>query len=74
MDRPCSAIRFVTPDARHFGQDTAQLAQRRAVYAAAKAKHPERRSRAIRNWDPLLIVTLNPERETANSEPESNAA
>ena len=69
-----SAIRFVTPDARHFGQDTAQLAKRRAVYAAAKAKHPERWSRAIRNWDPILVVTLNPERESVRSEPQSNAA
>src|SRR5690606_19384171 len=37
-----SAIRFVTPDARHFGHDTAQLAKRRKVYEAAKAKYPER--------------------------------
>jgi putative transposase len=69
-----SAIRFVTPNARHFGQDTPQLAKRRAVYAAAQAKHPERWSRTTRNWDPILIVTLNPERESARSEPQSNAA
>ncbi len=69
-----SAIRFVTPDARHFGQDTAQFAKRRAVYAAAQAKHPERWSQTTRNWDPILVVTLNPERESVHSEQQKNAA
>lgn len=39
-----SAIRFVTPDARHFGHDTAQLSKRRKVYEAAKATHHHRYS------------------------------
>jgi putative transposase len=69
-----SAIRFVTPDARHFGHDTAQLAKRRAVYEAARAKHPERWSRSTRNWNPILVVTLNPERENTHSKPQANAA
>ncbi|MGH7654736.1 MAG: transposase, partial [Gemmatimonadaceae bacterium] len=57
-----SAIRFVTPAARHAGRDTAQLRARQAVYAAARARHPARWSRATRNWTPIPIVTLNPER------------
>lgn len=51
-----SAIRFVAPDARHFGQDTAQLAKRRAVYAAAQAKHPERWSRHTATGTPFLSL------------------
>ena len=61
-----SAIRFVTPDSRHFGHDAAQLAKRREVYEAAKAKHPERWTRSTRNWEPIPIVILNPERGTAH--------
>lgn len=30
------------------------------VYAAAKAKHPERWSGDTRNWTPVGAVTLNP--------------
>jgi transposase InsO family protein len=63
-----SAIRFVTPDARHFGHDTTQLAKRREVYEAARARHPERWSKSTRNWNPILIVTLNPERDSAQPE------
>ena len=69
-----SAIRFVTPDARHFGFDLNQLAQRRKTYALARAKHPERWSRATRNWEPILIVTLNPERDSVVSEPAKRTA
>lgn len=69
-----SAIRFVTPDARHFGHDAAQLAKRREVYAAARAKHPGRWSRSTRNWDPILIVTLNPDRDLAQPEPLKKSA
>ena len=69
-----SAIRFVTPDARHFGLDLAQLAQRRKTYELARAKHPERWSRASRNWEPILIVTLNPERDSVVPEPAKQTA
>ncbi|RKH24501.1 hypothetical protein D7Y13_26220, partial [Corallococcus praedator] len=37
-----SAIRFVTPEARHFGLDVSLLAQRHQVYLRARARHPER--------------------------------
>ena len=60
-----SAVRFVTPDERHAGQDTALLgSQSHQVYAAAKAKHPQRWSGSTRNWEPLRVVHLNPEQQT----------
>jgi transposase InsO family protein len=55
-----SAIRFVTPDARHAGRDTALLLARRAVYTRARRRTPARWSGAIRNWNPIAAVRLNP--------------
>lgn len=57
-----SKIRFVTPTQRHHGEDKAILAKRVEVYAAAKAKHPERWSGNTRNWIPIAAVTLNPDK------------
>ena len=57
-----SAIRFVTPQARHRGEDKALLANRHAVYQAAREKHPARWSGRTRNWHPIGAVWLNPER------------
>src|SRR5690606_37316968 len=37
-----SAIRFVTPNARHAGHDGATLASRATLYANARAQNPER--------------------------------
>jgi putative transposase len=56
-----SAIRFVTPNERHYGRERAVLARRRVVYARARAKHPERWSTGTRNWSPIGVVVLNPE-------------
>lgn len=56
-----SAIRFVTPDQRHFGQEHEVLARRRELYAAARRANPERWTRTTRNWSPILSVVLNPE-------------
>ena len=36
-----SAIRFVTPDARHAGHDYATLANRASLYADARAQNPD---------------------------------
>lgn len=58
-----SAIRFVTPDDRHFGRDAALLAQRHQVYQRARARHPERWSRDTRDWTPAGPVRLNPSPE-----------
>ena len=62
-----SAISFVTPSQRHAGLDAALLEQRITVYAAAKEKHPERWSGAARNWQPVRVVHLNPEKQTKES-------
>jgi putative transposase len=58
-----SAIRYVTPHERHSGQDKAILANRAVVYQTARAMNPERWSgRPVRNWSPIEIVHLNPEK------------
>jgi transposase InsO family protein len=57
-----SAIRFVTPDDRHFGRQEAILENRKAVYEQARRRHPERWAGATRNWTPVDAVQLNPER------------
>lgn len=58
-----SALRFVTPQQRYQGQDASILADRKAVYEAAKATKSERwRGRAIRNWTPAPPTYLNPEK------------
>jgi len=58
-----SAIKFVTPEQRHSGEDKDILARRKQVYQQAKLKHPERWSGEIRNWDEIGEVYLNPENE-----------
>jgi transposase InsO family protein len=58
-----SAIRFVTPDDRHAGRDTALLLARRAVYLRARGRTPGRWSKDVRNWKPVNAVRLNPDRD-----------
>lgn len=58
-----SAIKFVTPEQRHTGEDKEILARRKQVYQQAKLKYPERWSGEIRNWDEIAEVYLNPEDE-----------
>jgi transposase InsO family protein len=58
-----SAIRFVTPDERHDGRETAVLANRVRVYERARRKNPNRWSRRTRNWTPAPAVFLNPKRD-----------
>ena len=58
-----SAIRYVTPDQRHYGQERMILEQRQRVYADAKARHPERWSRDTRDWTRVAEVRLNPGRQ-----------
>ncbi len=59
-----SALKFVTPDQCHRGEDTVILAQRSALYEAAKAQRPDRWSGPTRNWQPEEIVYLNPCKST----------
>lgn len=55
-----SGINFVTPGARHRGEDHRQLARRKAVYEQARRSNPRRWSGQTRNWEPMGAVPLNP--------------
>lgn len=55
-----SAIRFVTPEERHTGQDAALRRARHTLYQKAQQRTPERWSRRTRNWTPIPEVRLNP--------------
>jgi len=57
-----SGIRYVTPAQRHAGQDGAVLIARHAVYQDARQRNPQRWSGSTRDWTPIGVVTLNPER------------
>ncbi len=63
-----SAIRFVTPDARHAGRDHQTLASRTSLHANARAQNPGRWSGKTRNWQPAGPVWLNPETEISAPE------
>lgn len=69
-----SAIRFVTPDQRHFGQEEAILANRQEVYEEARRKNPSRWSGSIRDWSPVEEVLLNPQHQPAKNAEKSQAA
>jgi putative transposase len=59
-----SGIRYVTPAQRHAGHDRALLAERHAIYQRAQERNPRRWTGATRNWTPISVVTLNPERDS----------
>lgn len=40
------------------------LAERHALYQAARERHPRRWTTTTRNWTPISAVTLNPERDS----------
>lgn len=63
-----SAIRFVTPDDRHYGREHHILANRQFVYEQARLRHPKRWTRQTRNWNPVQLVRLNPHRENGLQE------
>ncbi len=58
-----SGIRYVTPAQRHVGQDRRLLTARHALYQDARDRNPRRWSGPTRNWTPVGVVTLNPERD-----------
>ena len=58
-----SSVRFITPDDRHNGNEESILANRRKVYENARSHHPNRWSRKARNWKPIRLVWLNPEKK-----------
>jgi transposase InsO family protein len=57
-----SAIRYVTPNERHDGRENYVLAQRHELYKRARLANPERWSGSTRDWSPVGLVVLNPER------------
>jgi hypothetical protein len=57
-----SAIRYVTPDQRHDGRERAVLARRHELYERVRRANPERWSGSTRNWSPVTLVVLNPDR------------
>jgi putative transposase len=59
-----SGIRYVSPAQRHAGHDQALLAARHELYSQAREKNPRRWSGQTRDWTPINVVTLNPERES----------
>ncbi len=69
-----SAIRFVTPDQRHFGQEEAILAHRQRIYEEARHLNPERWSGSVRDWTPVGEVRLNPGRQLAEKAERGEAA
>lgn len=58
-----SGIRYVSPAQRHAGQDRSILQARHALYVQARERNPRRWSCTTRNWSPIDVVTLNPERD-----------
>lgn len=68
-----SAIGFVTPSERHRGDDVALLEARRKLYARARARKPERWSRAERAWARPVTVELNPEKALVREVPNQAA-
>ncbi|QRN98941.1 hypothetical protein JRI60_07890 [Archangium violaceum] len=64
-----SAIRFVTPDDRHFGREAQLLAQRDQVYQRARHRHPARWRGNTRDWTPTGPVRLNPSSPTTPAVP-----
>ncbi len=62
-----SALKYVTPDQRHFGLEHEILARRRNLYQRARSSTPQRWSGAPRDWMPIGLVELNPLPESAGS-------
>ena len=63
-----SSIRFVTPDDRHDGREDQILSERHRVYEEAKKRMPSRWSGLTRNWKPVKVVWLNPEKSSDNAD------
>ena len=57
-----SAIKFVTPEQRHLGQDVQLLQKRSEVYGLAREKNPQRWSKNTRDWSRVTEVHLNPDK------------
>lgn len=67
-----SALKFVTPQQRHSGDDNAIRIKREAVYRMAKQQHPERWSGKTRNWLITKVATLNPNKKSKKIKEENS--
>jgi transposase InsO family protein len=65
-----SAIRYVTPNERHYGRERDILARRHQLYLRAREMNPERWKGGTRNWNPIDLVMLNPQPDTAEEVPD----
>jgi len=63
-----SALKFVTPNQRHTGEDIAIREKRQVVYQLAKIQNPERWSGTIRDWIVHKVATLNPNKKQKDKE------
>lgn len=68
-----SGIRFVTPQARHDGEEMVILNRRKEVYEEAKRRNPSRWSGSTRNWSSVAEVHLNPVTPRAEYAAEASA-
>ena len=58
-----SALKFVTPQQRHSGDDEGIRQKRHIIYQVAKSQNPRRWSKGSRNWSLPETVTLNPNKK-----------
>lgn len=58
-----SALKFVTPQQRHSGDDKQIRANRHQVYETAREQHPERWASKTRDWSLPEKVALNPNKK-----------
>jgi hypothetical protein len=61
------ALKFVTPQQRHSGDDKRIRANRHLVYQIAKAQNPEHWTGETRDWSLPNVVTLNPNKKDRGS-------
>ena len=63
-DHKHSGIRYVSPAQHHAGEDRAILAKAHKLYTEARVANPRGWARHTRNWKPIEVVTLDPERDS----------
>jgi putative transposase len=62
-----SAIRYVTPNERHEGRERDILGCRQELYEIARRANPRRWVSSTRNWNPIGLVVLNPQKGVADA-------
>jgi putative transposase len=62
-----SATQYVTPNERHEGRESEILRHRHDLYQLTRRSNQRRWSSATREWTPIGVVVLNPEKEVTES-------